>query len=117
MNKNELEITAPFIFKDLSGSYAIKINIKDHMKELFEKHKEEGFVCCGFDWCTLIIAFIEDNEQLKDLWNMFDYEPSDNEIYILSKDESALNKLFYELKVFCNDLNYIEYIMSQIDYR
>ena len=45
-------------------TYSVTIDIKDHMKELFIKHKADGFVCCGYDWCTLLIAFMYHDEVL-----------------------------------------------------
>lgn len=117
MKMNEIERTESFIFTEFKGNYAVKVNVKDHMKELFEKHREDGFVCCGFDWCTLIVIFIENNEKLKHLWNIFDYEPSDYELYILSEDKLALHQLVCELEPVYNNTVYFEYLMSLIDYR
>lgn len=117
MKINEVKGSNFFTFTELNGNYAVKVNVKDHMKELFEKHREDGFVCCGFDWCTLIVTFIENNDKLKHLWNVFDYEPSDYELYILSEDEAALHQLVCELDSVYNDTGYIEWLMSLIDYR
>lgn len=33
----------------IEDTYTVRIDIKDHMKELFIKHKGDGFVCCGYD--------------------------------------------------------------------
>lgn len=117
MKINTPQKTEPFTFIKFDGYYAVNINVKNHMKELFEKHKTDGFICCGYDWCTLIITFIDQSETLHTLWNVFDYDPSDNELYILSQDEAALHKLVCELKSIYNDTSYIEFLMSKIDYR
>lgn len=116
MKINEFDIVKSFIFTEYDEKPALKIYVKDHMQDVFEKHKEDGFVCCGYDWCTLIIAFIDQNDKLEMKWNIFDYEPSDDELYILSDDENALKKLAIGLEKIFYDTYYIEYLMSQIDY-
>lgn len=97
-------------------TYSVTIDIKDHMKELFIKHKADGFVCCGYDWCTLLIAFMYHDEVLKDLWYVFDYEPTDDQLCVLSKDGDVLQQLMEAFGKAYNDVDFIEHLMQEIDY-
>lgn len=108
---------AQFMIMKNDDTYSVCIDIKDHMKELFIKHKDSGYVCCGYDWCTLLIAFMYHNEYLKDLWYVFDYEPTDDQLCISSKNGVALHRLMEEFGNIYNDVDFIEHLMMEIDYK
>ena len=101
----------------IEDTYTVRIDIKDHMKELFIKHKGDGFVCCGYDWCTLLIAFMYHNEELKNLWYVFDYEPTDEQLCVSSKDGDALQQLMEAFGKIYNNAAFIEHLMQEIDYK
>lgn len=106
-----------FIYRKAMGSYAVRFHTKDHMIDLFEKHKSDGYNCSGYDWCTLMIAFINEHKSLCILWNEFDYEPTNDDLIIISQNKEALMKLIDAWKKVYYDRNAIENLMANIDYR
>lgn len=103
-----------FIITKINDTYTVSIYTKDHLKEVFIKHKDDGFVCCGYDWCTLLIAFMYHNEQLSKLWYVFDYEPNEDKFTVSSKDGDALYLLMNEFGKIYNDVDFIEKLMQEM---
>ncbi|MEG0362176.1 MAG: Imm51 family immunity protein [Longicatena sp.] len=97
-----------------NGITAIKINIKNHLLAVFEKHKVEGFHCCGYDWSTLIILYVE--MKMKKYIDVFDYDPDNETVYVVSNNQIALKEFSKSFRKDFNNVELVETLMSQIDY-
>lgn len=101
--KNQKMMEDTYTYMKVNGFYAVRIQTKHHLTDLFEQYKSDGFDGCGYDWCTLMIAFINGHEGLSSLWNEFDYEPSNDEFVVLSQNKEALMKLMEEWRKIYDD--------------
>ena len=99
-----------------NGKPSIRFDIENHMETLFKRHEKDGFTLCGYDWCSIIICFIDINPVTKEIWREFDYIPSNENIVIIANDKQSLNTFIKEFDKVCNDERYIEQLMSLIDY-
>ncbi|MEG0576395.1 MAG: Imm51 family immunity protein [Bacilli bacterium] len=102
-------------FVDENGNAAVKINVKSHLIEVFKKHKNDGFECCGYDWCTIIMLYI--NEKMKKDLLSFDYDPDNENVIIISKNQVALKEFSLNFRKDYDNTHLIESLMSQVDYR
>ena len=98
------------------GKSIVQYDTAKYMESLFRKHEKDGFIGCGYDWGSIMLCFIDENHFLKELWKYFDYDPHNDSIFVISDNEQSLMTFINEFDKICDDEQYIEYLMSLIDY-
>jgi len=94
--------------------FIVEMYIDDHMKHIFDKHKEDDLICNGSSLCNLLNVFIYHNKRLNDLWYMFDFDYNENELRVYTKDEDAFISFIREIIFEFNDIHSVESLVESM---
>ncbi len=95
--------------------FIVEMYIDDHMKHIFDKHKEDDLICKWLSLCAtcLMCSFIH-NKRLNDLWYMFDFDYNENELRVYTKDEDAFISFIREIIFEFNDIHSVESLVESM---
>lgn len=114
MSKRILFQNESFQWTKKDDIYSVTINVKGHFQEAFQRNKNQGFENTGFDWCTLILEFLD--RMFPHIIKLIQFEPTDDDVTILGEDADILNMcatasyILYQNEILADEL------MKSIDY-
>lgn len=110
---NFKELIKPFFWVEHENNVSVCLNTGEYKTEIFQTREDEGFEGNGYDWGSLAIVFLE--EQNPELIDLIKFDLEAGMFCAYSSDSNALKTFIITFKEVCENDTLIQDLFSRAE--